>query len=93
VEPSISVKRKVTVPVGRLGKGGLHKGQDGPRVNTGDIRQGALPLLECRIGHQGTRRTSAVGVVFGSSAVKKWNGFLTGRSEGARGNEIPRQAV
>ena len=50
MDPSIAVKRKVTVPVGRLGKSGLHIGPGWAVAITGDVRRGSLPLLGASIG-------------------------------------------
>jgi hypothetical protein len=45
VEPSMSVKRKVTVPVGRLGKDDLPRGKNGPRTPPATFaREGHLSL-------------------------------------------------
>jgi len=47
VDPSMSVKRKVTVPVGRLGKRASEICKNGVAYIRGDVRRGNCPLLGC----------------------------------------------
>jgi len=57
----MSVMRKVTVPVGRLGKGGLHRVRMGRLLYVATFA-GGIPLSSGDVGHQGGGRARGYGV-------------------------------